>query len=101
MLNKVRSKSVVMIHDLDEDISFDSFVGKCALTPIVARDRISPGVSDVLTQEIAAAFPGLTSLPRDAQLAQGDQMLEKAARDQHLAGDPKTEPAFPKNANNT
>ncbi len=29
-----------MIHDLDEDISFDSFVGKCALTPIVARDRI-------------------------------------------------------------
>ena len=63
--------------------------------------KLSPGVSDVLTQEIAAAFPGLTSLPRDAQLAQGDQMLEKAARDQHLAGDPKTEPAFPKNANNT
>jgi hypothetical protein len=63
--------------------------------------KLTHGVSDELMQEIAAAFPGLTSLPRNAQLAQGDQMLAKAARDQEPGGNPKTEPAFPQHANSS
>ncbi len=31
--------------------------------------KLTPCVSDELMQEIAAAFPGLTSLPRNAQFA--------------------------------
>lgn len=58
-------------------------------------EKLAPGVANQLMEGVAAAFPGLSSLPRNAQLARGAQMLAGAARDQVLAGDPKTEPAFP------
>lgn len=58
-------------------------------------EKLAPGVANQQMEGVAAAFPGLSSLPRNAQLARGAQMLAGAARDQVLAGDPKTEPAFP------
>lgn len=58
-------------------------------------EKLAPGVANDLMEGIAAALPGLSSLPRNAQLARGAKMLADAARDQVLAVDPKTEPAFP------
>ncbi len=58
-------------------------------------DKLAPGVANELMEGIAVAFPALSSLHRNAQLAQGAQLLAEAASDQDLAGDPKTEPAFP------
>lgn len=58
-------------------------------------EKLAPSVANQLMEGVAAAFPGLSSLPRNAQLARGAQMLADAAGDQVLAGDPKTEPAFP------
>ena len=58
-------------------------------------EKLAPDVSNELMEGIATAFPGLSSLPRNAQLAQGAQMLADAVKNQDLAGDPRTEPAFP------
>ncbi len=54
----------------------------------------APGLSDELMDGVAAAFPGLSSLSRGAQLAQGAHMLADAVNDLALAGHPSTEPAF-------
>ncbi len=40
-----------MIHDLDKDIRIDSFVRECALTLIVARDRIPNRVAQFRLQD--------------------------------------------------
>lgn len=57
-------------------------------------DKLDAVVADGLAEGVTSAFPGLTSLSRDAQLRLGAQMLAHAAGDQELANDPRTESAF-------
>lgn len=57
-------------------------------------EKLAAGVANELMEGITSAFPGLSSLPRDSQLALGAQVLANAAGDQELANDPKTESAF-------
>lgn len=58
------------------------------------QEKMALGFPDELMDGVAAAFPGLSFLPRSAQLAQGARALSDAASDQGMIGDPKTELAF-------
>lgn len=57
-------------------------------------EKLDAAVADELIGGCASAFPGLSSLSRDAQLALGAQVLAHAAGDKELANDPRTERAF-------
>ena len=57
-------------------------------------DKLDPAVAANLTERVEQAFPGLQSLPRDEQLAQGAEMAARAALDQTILADPRTESAF-------
>lgn len=58
------------------------------------QEKMALGFPDELMDGVVAAFPGLSFLPRSAQLAQGARVLSDAASDQGIIGDPKTELAF-------
>lgn len=57
-------------------------------------DKVDAAVADDLIERVTSCFPGLSSLSHDAQLALGAQVLARAAGDNELANDPRTERAF-------
>jgi hypothetical protein len=57
-------------------------------------DKLDPTVAAKLMEDVNHAFPGLSLLSRDGQLALGAEVLAQAARDEVLRDDPRTEPAF-------
>jgi hypothetical protein len=57
-------------------------------------NKLDAAVANEVLERVASAFPELSSLSRDAQLALGVQMLTQTAGDQQLANDPRTERAF-------
>lgn len=54
-------------------------------------EKLEPAASSELIEGIENAFPALSSLPNEEQLARGADMLAQALKDEALLNDPRTE----------
>jgi hypothetical protein len=56
-------------------------------------EKVDSEKLDQVLEAVNGMFPGINSLPREQQIALGQDALEKALRDKDLLSDPRTEPA--------